>query len=271
MPESHQKIKLYSIACFAIICLSIGCSQREPEVEIDQDKAIEVMRSQILSEPVLFERTEYNPTSEMVTEKWIDPSIKKGIEQRNFGRWPRTQREASRLAMLLAGSAWRAVLDAPEGRALIEQQMRNYWENPKIEVASQGDSVEMNLGVTPGTIELTSRGYYSIQKSEFENDFALIPSELVRRLKSLQESHPSANRWRVTVIVRPYISRQQPIIYEYRQQEDRLFVYAHQEAYYSPARLDGQLDRLLTGESPIQKRDMKILPKQRVGKPFVLD
>jgi hypothetical protein len=271
MSEFHKKIRLYSAACLSIACLVLGCGQREPEVEIDQGRALEVMRSRILLEPVLFERTEYNPTSEMVAEKWIDPSIKKGIEQRNFGHWPRTEREANRLADILLRSAWSAVLDAPEGRALIEQQMRKYWENPKIEVSSQQDSVEMNLGVTPGTIEITSRGYYSIQKSEFESDFALIPSELVRRLKLLQELHPMANRWRVSVIVRPYISRQNPITYEYRKTEDRLFVYSNKAVYYSPARLEGKLDRLLTGESPIQSRDMKILPMQRVGKPFVLD
>ncbi len=83
--------------------------------------------------------------------------------------------------------------------------------------------------------------------------------------------YPMATRWRVNVIIWPYIARQHPITYEYRQAEDRLFVYSHQEVYYSPERLERNLDRLLNGQSPIQTRDMKILPKQRVGQPFVLD
>jgi hypothetical protein len=214
---------------------------------------------------------EYNPASELVVETWIDPNIKNGIEQRNFGNWPRTESEANRLANLFVGSAWRAVLDSPEGRGLIEKQMREYWENPRIEVSSQGDSVEMDLGVTPGAIELTSRGFYSIQKSEFEHDAGLIPSELVRRLNLLRENYPAANRWRVKVIVLPYIERQNAITYEYDQQADRLLVYSHKEIYYSPSRLQGKLERLLTGESPIRTRDMKVHPQNRVGKPFSLD
>lgn len=271
MLECPKKNSLFYVTCLIFVSLVFGCVQREPEVAIDQDRALQVMRSRILSEPVLFERLEYNPTSEAVVEKWIDPAIKKGIEQRNFGHWPRTESEAIRLATLVQGSAWRAVLDAPEGRALIEQQMQKYWDNPKIEVSAQQDSVEMDLGVTPGVIEMTSRGYYSIQKSDFERDAALIPSELVRRLRLLQEMYPMVNGWRVTVIIRPYIARQHPITYEYRQTDDRLFVYSNQEVYYSPERLERNLDRLLNGQSPIQTRDMKILPKQRVGKPYVLD
>ncbi len=271
MSECHRKNSIVSVTCLIFVSLVFGCAQREAEVAIDQDRALQVIRSQILLEPALFERLEYNPTSEAVVEKWIDPAIKKGIEQRNFGNWPRTESEATRLATLIQGSAWRAVLDAPEGRALIEQQMKKYWDNPKIELSAQPDSVEMDLGVTPGEIEMTSRGYYSIQKSDFEKDAALIPSELVRRLKLLQEMYPMATRWRVNVIIWPYIARQHPITYEYRQAEDRLFVYSHQEVYYSPERLERNLDRLLNGQSPIQTRDMKILPKQRVGQPFVLD
>ncbi len=122
----------------------------------------------------------------------------------------------------------------------------------------------------PVPIVLTSRGYYSIESSSFEQDSGLIPAELVRRLVSLREKYPAANRWRVKVIVRPYIERQSPIIYEYSRADDRLFVYSHKEVYYSPTVLEGKLDRLLTGESPIQPRDMKILPKNVTGKPLVL-
>jgi hypothetical protein len=252
-----------------IACLSIGCTPGKPEEAISQASALEVMRTHILEEPALFERIEYNPVSERVAEKWIDPSIKRGIEQRNFGRWPRTKSESKRLAFSFKEAAWRSVLDDVDGRFLVEQQMRNYWDSPKVEATSQGDSVEMDLGVTPGAIELTSRGYYSIQKSEFENEAALIPSELVRRLEGLREDYPAAKRWRVTVIVRPSIEHQHPITYEYNHQEDRLFVYSHREVYYSPTPLQGKLARLLTGESPIQTRDMKVLPQNRVGKPLL--
>ncbi len=259
---------LCSLSC--LVAVTCGCARREPEVEIDQEQAIKAIRMAILAEPVLFERTEYNPLPESVVEKWIDPAIQTGIEKRNFGRWPRTHDEAMRIANLLKPNAWRSVLDAPEGRALVEQRMQAYWEEPKISVTSQAESVECDLGVTPGPIVLTSRGYYSIESSSFEQDAGLIPSELVRRLTSLRDNYPAANRWRVKVIVRPYIERQSPIIYEYSRTDDRLFVYSHKEVYYSPVVLDGKLDRLLTGESPIQPRDMKILPKNLTGKPFAL-
>lgn len=254
-----------------LVAVISGCVQGEPDVEIDQEQALKAIRLAILGEPVLFERTEYNPLPESVVEKWIDPAIKTGIEQRYFGRWPSTLSEAKRIANLLKANAWRSVLDAPEGRALVEQRMQDYWEAPKIEVTSQGESVELDLGVAPGPIVLTSHGYYSVEKSPFEKNFGLNSSELVRRLTSLRDSYPAANRWRVKVIVLPYIERQTPIIYEYSKTDDRLFVYSLKEVYYSPTVLEGKLDRLLTGESPIQPRDMKILPKNRVGKPFVLE
>ncbi len=71
-----------------------GCVQREAEVAIDQDKALQVIRSQILLEPALFERLEYNPTSEAVVEKWIDPPSGKGLNNAILvtGRVPKVRR-----------------------------------------------------------------------------------------------------------------------------------------------------------------------------------
>ncbi len=58
---------LCALSCLAAV--TCGCGRREPEVEIDREQAIQAIRLAILAEPVLFERTEYNPLPESVVEK----------------------------------------------------------------------------------------------------------------------------------------------------------------------------------------------------------
>jgi hypothetical protein len=68
--ETHLECNFCWIACLSVVCQSFGCSAREPEAEIDQLSALEIIRTHILAEPVLFDRVEYNPAVELVAEKW---------------------------------------------------------------------------------------------------------------------------------------------------------------------------------------------------------
>ena len=271
LPQQVSKVLLPLV--FGLLGCSVG-GNRAPGLAaggLDEGQSLQAIAAEVLLQPALFQRREYNPTETSLSDggfmaKVIHPAIERNIKNRNFGRWPTTQADAKSFGQRIAANVWSNLLKEDAGRRLVESKMLEYWQYPLVQQLRDGASVEMDLGVAPGKIELDSTNTFTIRSSQFVEEMQLQPAELVRRLKSLQASHPQAKRFRVKVITAPHLRDNHEFIYEYAPGEDLLYVYRSPEVYCSPSPVGG-LEKWASGESPLDLKKFTILRKGRIGAP----
>ncbi len=227
-----------------------SCSRPTPPPGGDA-QAVAAVCEWILTIPGLCGRAAYNPTDPAL----IEPHVRQGIRLRFFGRFAAGEADVRRQADTLAGNVWNRVLATPEGRAAFERRVRAYWDHPPV-VEMEG-GVAVDLGVCPGPVERTSRGGYTIGKSEFLDRDELRADELVRRLEGLRAQAPRARFYRVEASGE--MARRSPVRlrYEYWPERDELVVsFLDGRVFVSPEPVGRDLRRLADGRAPVRTADM---------------
>ena len=248
-------LRLY-LHLFSFLVLG-SCSRPAPPPG-GEAQAVAAVCDRILKIPALFGRVEYNPADPAL----IEPHVREGIRLRFFGRFATGEADERRQAETLAGNVWGRVLATPEGRAAFEQRVRAYWENPPVTAAEGG--VAVDLGVCPGPVEQTSKGTYTIGRSEFLDRGELRADELVRRLERLRAQAPRARFYRVEASGE--MSRRSPVRlrYEYWPERDELVVsFLDGRVFVSPAPVGRDLTRLADGRAPVRTEDLDPLESGR--------
>jgi hypothetical protein len=242
-----------------LLMLVVGCNQPiDPASTMTEEQSRMTIKTALSSIPAIFDLPQYNPVDDQQVEQLIDESIEMNIANRYFGSYPETESAAKSFGDMIAGNVWRTVLDNKAGRAAIERAMLRYWHNADVEVLPGGESVEMNLAITPGKIELNSKNYYTIKSSEFIERDELKPSELHRCLKRMMDEYPSKKSYRVRVVTDPSSRYKNEMRYEYLADQDLLYVFKLDSTihYVSPTPVHG-IDRFASGQAPTHTSELK--------------
>jgi hypothetical protein len=239
-----------------VVVLLEACGPRGEKE--NAEKGVPLIRREVEATAGLFGRVEYNPP----LGESMDQKIRELVQQRYFGRYPAGEAEAKQMAFVLAPRIWGTMLDGAAGRAAFAEKMRAYWENPRVEEV--GGGVGADLGVCPGPIEKSSKGIYTVDRSEAMEGGELRAGELVKRLEGLRARYPGAKYYWVKVACE--MARRAPIRmrYEYWPGPDELRVsFLDGRNYVSPEPVGKDLRRLERGEAPVRTADLEPVEEGR--------
>lgn len=139
-----------------------------------------------------------NPTD----PAWIDPFLDERIDKdlQIKGKLPNDQRKLDRFIKRTQGRYLTHVLKTEEGRAVVEQRVRDRFENPVITL--QDGIAVADMGHAPGPFEKALRSGWRI-KPDGLVDGQIPPEAVVRAFNQAHQAHPDAKGWRLEL--RQYI------------------------------------------------------------------
>jgi len=213
---------------------------------------------EILAEvPVFASRTDFN----VFDPEFVDPIIQDELDRnRRFGGvMPTTRREVQRLCERLKGRYRNAHFKTPEGRARLEEAIREFYDDPLW--FSDDEVVTVDLGYAPGTLERTGRVGWGIAKSEVEDRGELLSTEVGRFLERFAREHPDATYVDLQVVVPTGYTGKRTLRYRHARGEDRVWVFKRErptDAWMSVP-LGGDPGRLTRGEISVHTEDCRLV------------
>lgn len=136
-----------------------------------------------------------NPDDPALIEPWLDKRIGKDLQIK--GELPSDQRKLDRFVQRIQSAYLTDLLKTDEGRAAVEERIRERFENPVITM-DEGIAVA-DLGFVPGPFEKALRSGYRIKPDRLE-DGETPTADIVRAFNQAHEAHPDAKGWRLKVV-----------------------------------------------------------------------
>jgi len=192
------------------VCIALACATSPPDEASTEEPASTPALSEAAPEAPAAELAEGDPlalTREVLLEDpdacfrgfapycirdraFVDPLLERSVDFVGRGKAPTTREEAEAVVFHAVGRYKNAHTRSEEGRALLEELMRDYYAKPTVFRHEDGGRLVVEMGVLPGRVVKYGRTY-SVE-SDLLVDGQWKGTEAASMLERFTRAHPDA-------------------------------------------------------------------------------